>query len=48
MGQGAVTGLAMMAAEEMNADWALVRIEEAPALDAYANAYMARAFTGDG
>ncbi len=47
MGQGAVTGLAMMAAEEMNADWDLVRIQEAPALDAYANAYMARAFTGD-
>ncbi len=47
MGQGAVTGLAMMAAEEMNADWDLVQVKEAPALDAYANAYMARAFTGD-
>ncbi len=47
MGQGSQTGLAMMAAEEMEAEWERVRIEEAPALDAYANAYMLRAFTGD-
>ena len=47
MGQGAQTALAMMAAEEMEAAWELVRIEEAPALDAYANAYLLRAFTGD-
>lgn len=44
MGQGAQTALAMMAAEEMDADWNLVRIKEAPALDAYANAYVGRAF----
>ncbi len=37
----------MMAAEEMEADWNLVRVKEAPALDAYANAYIVRAFTGD-
>ena len=47
MGQGSQTGLAMMAAEEMEAEWERVRIEEAPALDAYANAYLLRAFTGE-
>lgn len=44
MGQGAQTALAMMAAEEMDADWSRVRIKEAPATDAYANGYIARAF----
>ncbi len=47
MGQGTPTALAMMAAEEMEADWALVRIQEAPALDAYANGYIVRAAGGD-
>ena len=43
MGQGTPTALAMMAAEELEADWSLVRVEEAPALDAYANGYIVRA-----
>ena len=46
LGQGAQTALAMMAAEEMDADWNLVRVKEAPATDQYANAYVGRAFLG--
>jgi isoquinoline 1-oxidoreductase beta subunit len=46
MGQGAQTALAMMAAEEMDADWSLVRFKEAPATYDYANAYITRAFLG--
>lgn len=37
MGQGVQTTLAMMAAEEMEADWALVTVEEAPAESRFAN-----------
>ncbi len=44
MGQGAVTGVAMMLAEELEADWDLVRIEEAPPEDIYANGYVLRGF----
>ena len=44
MGQGAQTALAMMAAEEMDADWSMVRVKEAPATYDYANAYIGRAF----
>ncbi len=47
MGQGTPTALAMMAAEELDADWSLVRVKEAPALDEYANGYVIRAFGGN-
>jgi isoquinoline 1-oxidoreductase beta subunit len=44
MGQGAQTALAMMLAEELEADWNLIRIEEAPADSVYANGYLVRVF----
>lgn len=44
MGQGVHTALAMMLAEELEADWNLVRVEEAPAEDDFANGYVVRAF----
>ena len=37
MGQGAGTALAQMLADELNADWNLIRFEEAPALGEFAN-----------
>jgi isoquinoline 1-oxidoreductase beta subunit len=37
MGQGVGTALAQMLAEELDADWALVRYEEAPATSEFAN-----------
>ena len=46
MGQGTQTALAMMTADELDAEWSLVRVQEAPALDAYANGYIVRAAGG--
>jgi isoquinoline 1-oxidoreductase beta subunit len=46
MGQGTLTALGIMAADELDADWSLVRVQEAPALDEYANGYVVRAFGG--
>ena len=43
-GQGAHTALAMMLAEELDADWARVSVQEAPALPEYANGYLVRGF----
>ena len=42
MGQGAQTACAMMCAEELDADWSLVHVSEAPATSDYANGYMLR------
>jgi isoquinoline 1-oxidoreductase subunit beta len=44
MGQGAITGIAMLLAEELDADWSLVDVRQAPAEDVYANGYVVRAF----
>jgi isoquinoline 1-oxidoreductase beta subunit len=44
MGQGVHTALTQMAADELDADWSRVRMEEAPAEDAFANAHVFRAF----
>ena len=44
MGQGAMTGLGMMLVEELDADWSLCHIQQAPAEDVYANGYVVRAF----
>ncbi|MEQ3710469.1 molybdopterin cofactor-binding domain-containing protein, partial [Tateyamaria sp.] len=44
MGQGAQTALAQMAAEELDADWEKVRIEEAPALGDYSTYTLGRGY----
>jgi isoquinoline 1-oxidoreductase beta subunit len=42
MGQGVHTSLPMMLADEMDADWGKVTMEQAPAHEEYANFHMAR------
>ncbi|MDZ4382973.1 MAG: molybdopterin cofactor-binding domain-containing protein [Parvibaculum sp.] len=49
MGQGTITALTMMAAEELDADWSLVRAEQAPAEPAFANESLGNEFVpGEG
>jgi isoquinoline 1-oxidoreductase subunit beta len=47
-GQGSHTALAQMLAEELDADWAKVRTEQAPAEKAFANAALVRFFALSG
>ncbi len=44
MGQGAHTALPMMLADEMDADWSMVSMEEAPVHPEYASMHIARDF----
>ncbi|MCP5183756.1 MAG: xanthine dehydrogenase family protein molybdopterin-binding subunit [Pseudomonadales bacterium] len=44
MGQGVHTALTQMLADELDADWSMVRIREAPAEDAYANYALGRGY----
>jgi isoquinoline 1-oxidoreductase beta subunit len=46
MGQGIMTGIAMILAEELDADWSRVKAEFAPAHRAYHNPLMGRQATG--
>lgn len=48
MGQGVHTALAMMLAEEMDADWSKISFQEAPADKEYANFAVAKGFLGGG
>ena len=48
MGQGTHTALAMLAAEELDADWSKVRTERAPGEKTFANQFLARGWIIDG
>ena len=47
LGQGVHTSLSMMAADELNANWELVNIEQAPATDLFANGDLVTGFAGE-
>lgn len=47
MGQGVHTSLSMMAADELDANWELVDIEQAPAIDLFANGDLVKGFASE-
>ncbi|NKB35043.1 MAG: molybdopterin-dependent oxidoreductase [Pseudomonadales bacterium] len=47
MGQGIHTALSMMAADELDADWEDINIEQAPAIDLFANGDLVKGFAGE-
>ena len=47
MGQGIHTALSMMAADELDANWEQVHIEQAPAIDLFANGDLVKGFAGE-
>ena len=48
MGQGVHTALAMMLADELDAEWSTMRFQEAPAHREFANYSLAREFSAPG
>ena len=47
MGQGAHTSLPMMAADELDAAWEDITVEQAPAIDMFANGELVKGFAGE-